>query len=159
MVIALGYFMGAHCYACVDGTDIRGDMSKLETRVRVVVGTSGRVYDLISRRALRTDSIKLFVLDEADKMLCRDFKDQIHNIFKSLNAEIQAVRNIEGVSVCGLAAEQSENSDQSDRFWRSFPETWVLFLVCNISAKAAICLQASFLLCKTWRTTRTRQQW
>jgi len=45
--------------------------------VHVVVGTPGRVFDMLRRRCLRADSIKMFVLDEADEMLSRGFKDQI----------------------------------------------------------------------------------
>ena len=41
--------------------------------MHVVVGTPGRVYDMIQRRALRLDSVQLFVLDEADEMLSRGY--------------------------------------------------------------------------------------
>ena len=37
------------------------------------------MYDMISRRALNLDSVKLFVLDEADEMLSRGFKEQIYD--------------------------------------------------------------------------------
>ena len=57
--------------------------------VHVVVGTPGRVYDMLRRRALRADSIKMFVLDEADEMLSRGFKDQIYDIFQLLPPKIQ----------------------------------------------------------------------
>jgi superfamily II DNA/RNA helicase len=40
-----------------------------------------------------TSSIKLFVLDEADEMLSRGFKDQIHDVFKTLNTEVQVKYN------------------------------------------------------------------
>lgn len=89
MVIALGDFMNAMCHACIGGTNVREDMRKLEMGVHVVVGTPGRVYDMINRRSLRTNSIKIFVLDEADEMLSRGFKEQIHDVFKTLNAEVQ----------------------------------------------------------------------
>nr|CAD7593577.1 unnamed protein product [Timema genevievae] len=89
VVIALGDFMNAQCHACIGGTNVREDMRKLEMGIHVVVGTPGRVYDMISRRALRTDHIKLFVLDEADEMLSRGFKDQIHDVFKTLSLEVQ----------------------------------------------------------------------
>lgn len=52
MVIALGDFMSAQCHACIGGTNVREDMRKLEMGVHVVVGTPGRVYDMINRRAL-----------------------------------------------------------------------------------------------------------
>lgn len=81
--------MHAECHACIGGTNVREDMRKLDQGVHVVVGTPGRVYDMISRRALRASSIKLFVLDEADEMLSRGFKDQIHDVFKLLPNEVQ----------------------------------------------------------------------
>lgn len=91
VMIALGDFMHAQCHACIGGTNVREDMSRLGQGVHVVVGTPGRVYDMISRRALRTDDIKLFVLDEADEMLSRGFKDQIHDVFKLLPQEVQVI--------------------------------------------------------------------
>ncbi|KAE8737870.1 hypothetical protein FOCC_FOCC016665 [Frankliniella occidentalis] len=91
VVIALGDFMNAQCHACIGGTNVREDMRKLEMGVHVVVGTPGRVYDMINRRALRTSSIKIFVLDEADEMLSRGFKDQIHDVFRTLNTEVQVI--------------------------------------------------------------------
>ena len=41
----------------------------------VVVGTPGRVFDMLRRHSLRPDYIKMFVLDEADEILSRGFKD------------------------------------------------------------------------------------
>lgn len=91
VVIALGDFMSAQCHACIGGTNVREDMRKLEQGVHVVVGTPGRVYDMIVRRSLRTSHIKLFVLDEADEMLSRGFKDQIRDVFQTVPADIQVI--------------------------------------------------------------------
>ncbi|XP_019865085.1 eukaryotic initiation factor 4A-I [Aethina tumida] len=91
VVIALGDFMSAQCHACIGGTNVREDMRKLETGVHVVVGTPGRVFDMITRHALRTTHIKMFVLDEADEMLSRGFKEQIHDVFRTLNSEVQVI--------------------------------------------------------------------
>lgn len=44
-------------------------MKALQDGPQVVVGTPGRVQDMIQRRVLKTDSMKMFVLDEADEML------------------------------------------------------------------------------------------
>ena len=44
-------------------------MQALQAGPQVVVGTPGRVQDMIQRRVLKTDSMKMFVLDEADEML------------------------------------------------------------------------------------------
>merc|ERR1711912_84102 len=46
---------------------------------------------MINRRALSTRHIKMFVLDEADEMLSRGFKDQIYDVFKTLNEDIQVI--------------------------------------------------------------------
>ena len=61
----------------------------MQSGVHVVVGTPGRVYDMLRRRALRADGIKMFVLDEADEMLSRGFKDQIYDIFQLLPPKLQ----------------------------------------------------------------------
>jgi len=55
------------------------------------VGTPGRVFDMIRRNALNTEHIKMFVLDEADEMLSRGFKDQIYDVFRMLNHEVLQV--------------------------------------------------------------------
>nr|ANS59102.1 eukaryotic translation initiation factor 4A transporter-like protein [Thitarodes armoricanus] len=91
VVIALGDHLNAKCHACIGGTNVREDIRLLEAGVHVVVGTPGRVFDMISRRALRADTIKLFVLDEADEMLSRGFKEQIHDVFKMLKHDVQVI--------------------------------------------------------------------
>ena len=52
VLIALGDYMDAQCHACIGGTNVRTDIMKLELGQHVVVGTPGRVFDMISRRAL-----------------------------------------------------------------------------------------------------------
>merc|ERR1719432_540181 len=91
VVMSLGDYMGVQCHACIGGTSVREDMRKLESGVHIVVGTPGRVYDMISRKYLRTSGIKMFVLDEADEMLSRGFKDQIYDVFRHLDSKIQVI--------------------------------------------------------------------
>lgn len=69
VVVAIGDFMNVECHACIGGTSVRDDMKALQEGPQVVVGTPGRVHDMIQRRFLKTDSMKMFVLDEADEML------------------------------------------------------------------------------------------
>jgi len=89
VVIALGDFMSCNVHACVGGTAVREDIRTLQSGVHIVVGTPGRVYDMINRRALRLEAVKMFVLDEADEMLSRGFKDQIYDVFKFLPEKVQ----------------------------------------------------------------------
>ncbi|RCN46944.1 eukaryotic initiation factor 4A-III [Ancylostoma caninum] len=98
VMCALGDYMNIKVHACIGGTSIRDDQRKLESGVHVVVGTPGRVNDMINRNVLRNDKcvletsrIKMFVLDEADEMLSRGFKDQIYEVFKTLPQEVQVV--------------------------------------------------------------------
>jgi translation initiation factor 4A len=56
--------------------------------VNVVVGTPGRVFDMMKKGFLKADYLKCFVLDEADEMLSRGFKSQIQDIFKFLPGDI-----------------------------------------------------------------------
>jgi len=73
VVVAIGDFMNVECHACIGGTSVRDDMKALQDGPQVVVGTPGRVHDMIQRRFLKTDSMKMFVLDEADEMLSVSF--------------------------------------------------------------------------------------
>jgi len=86
---ALGEYLKLRCHACVGGTSVREDQRVLAEGVHVVVGTPGRVFDMLRRRALLPDAIKMFVLDEADEMLSRGFKDQIYDIFRQLPPKLQ----------------------------------------------------------------------
>jgi len=90
-ILALGDYMEVQCHACIGGTSVRDDMLKLEKGIHVAVGTPGRVCDLIDRRRLEVNDIKIFVLDEADEMLSRGFKDQIYEIFKRLPPNVQVI--------------------------------------------------------------------
>jgi translation initiation factor 4A len=91
VLIAIGDFMEIECHACIGGTNVRDDMKALSNGPHVIVGTPGRVHDMIQRRALKTDHVKMFVLDEADEMLSRGFKEQIHDVFQLLPPTTQAV--------------------------------------------------------------------
>jgi translation initiation factor 4A len=91
VVVALGDHLKVKCHACVGGTSVGTDVATLSEGVQVVVGTPGRVYDMIQRQALKPDRIKMFVLDEADEMLSRGFKDQIYDVFRLLPNDMQVI--------------------------------------------------------------------
>ncbi|XP_068164459.1 eukaryotic initiation factor 4A-I-like [Antennarius striatus] len=92
VVIALGDYMGCTCHGCIGGTSVRLECSKLKNQpAHVLVGTPGRVYDMMNRGIICSGSIRMFVLDEADEMLSRGFKDQIYDIFKNLKTNTQVV--------------------------------------------------------------------
>jgi len=89
VALALGDYLSVRCHSCIGGTNVRDDVRKLHDGQHLVVGTPGRVYDLICKRSLRVEDVATFVLDEADEMLSHGFKDQIYDIFKTLPPSVQ----------------------------------------------------------------------
>ena len=74
----------------VGGTSVSDDASDLRTNVpHVIVGSVGRVSDMIRRRNIQTQDIKLFVLDEADEMLSGGFLENIQQIFVTFDNNVQ----------------------------------------------------------------------
>merc|ERR1712193_478324 len=89
VALALGDYNNVKCHACIGGTSVRDDIDKLKEGQHMIVGTPGRVLDMVGKRHFRVDDLITFVLDEADEMLSRGFKDQIYDIFKTLPPNIQ----------------------------------------------------------------------
>ena len=89
--LALGNFMNVQVHACIGGRSIGEDIRKLDHGVHIVSGTPGRVFDMIKRRNLRTRNIKALILDEADEMLNKGFKEQIYDVYRYLPPETQVV--------------------------------------------------------------------
>ena len=52
------------------------------SNAHILVATPGRIYDMINRNVINMKTLKLFIIDEADSMLSRGFKEQIIEIFK-----------------------------------------------------------------------------
>ncbi|XP_014252513.1 eukaryotic initiation factor 4A-III [Cimex lectularius] len=91
VILALGDLMNVQCHACIGGTSLGEDIRKLDYGQHVVSGTPGRVFDMIKRRTLRTRGIKVLVLDEADEMLNKGFKEQIYDVYRFLPPATQVV--------------------------------------------------------------------
>mmetsp|Transcript_4512 Transcript_4512/g.6811 ORF Transcript_4512/g.6811 Transcript_4512/m.6811 type:complete len:391 (+) Transcript_4512:790-1962(+) len=89
--MALGDFMNISVHACIGGKSIGEDIRKLDHGVHIVSGTPGRVADMIQRRNLRTRAIKMLILDEADEMLNKGFKEQVYDIYRYLPFNLQVV--------------------------------------------------------------------
>jgi translation initiation factor 4A len=73
----------------IGGKQIEYDIEELEKGSQIVVGTPGRVHDLIRRKRINAKKIKVIVLDEADEMLSSGFKEQIYSIFQFLESNVQ----------------------------------------------------------------------
>ena len=74
----------------VGGTSVSDDSYELRHNVpHIIIGSVGRVSDMIRRRNIQTKNIKLFVLDEADEMLSGGFINNIRDMFITFGQDIQ----------------------------------------------------------------------
>lgn len=91
VVMHLGDYMNIHTHACIGGKNVGEDVKKLQQGQQIVSGTPGRVIDVIKRRNLQTRNIKVLILDEADELFTKGFKEQIYEIYKHLPPSVQVV--------------------------------------------------------------------
>lgn len=86
----IGKYMNIKISLCIKGVNIRDNINDLlgknkENLVpKIVIGTPGRVIDMMNKSALKTDKLKIVVMDEADELLSEGFIEQIKNIVKSI---------------------------------------------------------------------------
>lgn len=71
---------------CVGGTNIRPQIQGLKRKNHFIIGTPGRIIDLIERGNFRTQGVTTVVLDEADRMLDMGFINDIRTILKDIPA-------------------------------------------------------------------------
>lgn len=84
VVSALGTFLGIKAILIIGGTEVKRNRMELKEGCHVVVGTPGRVNDLIGKKSLNTDFLKMLIVDEADEMLGLGFLEQINEIIKTI---------------------------------------------------------------------------
>ena len=91
VICSIGTMMeGLRVKLLVGGTSVSDDSHELRNNVpHVIVGSVGRVSDMIRRRNIQTKNIKLFVLDEADEMLSGGFINNIRDMFITFGEDIQ----------------------------------------------------------------------
>ncbi|MCQ2228124.1 MAG: DEAD/DEAH box helicase [Bacteroidales bacterium] len=85
------YRKGVEIVSVYGGTDIRAQLKALKGAAHIVVGTPGRVIDLIKRGALKIGEIRWLVLDEADEMLNMGFQEDIETILAETPEERQTL--------------------------------------------------------------------
>jgi translation initiation factor 4A len=81
---------GIRIKTIVGGSSIDEDADEMRRNPpHVIVGCPGRIYDMIKRRHINANKLKLVILDEADEMLSSGFKEQVYKIFNFLNKNVQ----------------------------------------------------------------------
>jgi translation initiation factor 4A len=64
-------------YSACGGTPLREDTKAIEKGCQFLIGTPGRIYDLMNRNILSSEHIRVLIMDEADQMLEDRFKEQV----------------------------------------------------------------------------------
>ena len=77
VVSSVSAYMSITVYSATGGTPMKDDIRAMEKGAQFVVGTPGRVYDLMNRKVLAREHIRVLILDEADQMLEDRFKEQV----------------------------------------------------------------------------------
>jgi ATP-dependent RNA helicase DeaD len=85
------YMPGFKTISVYGGADITKQIRELKSGGQVVVGTPGRVHDLIRRKVLNVSAIRWLILDEADEMLTMGFKDELDAILSTTPEEKQTL--------------------------------------------------------------------
>jgi DEAD/DEAH box family ATP-dependent RNA helicase len=85
------YLPNIKTVAVYGGSSIVEQIRSLREKPQIIVGTPGRVIDLIGRKALDFSAIHWLVLDEADEMLSMGFKDDLETILKETPDEKQTL--------------------------------------------------------------------
>ena len=89
VVSELSKYMGISYMEVVGGTDVfqcRNDLDKLP---QIIIGTPGRILDMINKRSIFTDKLVSLIFDEADEILSYGFKETIYNIVKCIPDKCQ----------------------------------------------------------------------
>jgi len=114
---ALSQYMDVNIMKVVGKTSLDECKRNLEKEPEIIIGTPGRVADMINRRYLYTQNIKLLVIDEADEMLSDGFRDTIYNIIKYISKDCQ---------ICLFSATKTEETlDLSNKFLNN-PESIIV---------------------------------
>ena len=87
----IGRKMGLHTVIVYGGASINTQMDQLSRGANIVIGTPGRILDLIDRNSLRLGRIKFLVLDEADLMLDMGFIEDVSTIMSMTPKERQTM--------------------------------------------------------------------
>lgn len=67
---------------CIGGTDFKADVKNIKDCPNVIVATPGKLNLMLTKKILDLKYLKLLVVDEADEMLSRGFKDQIKQLMQ-----------------------------------------------------------------------------
>lgn len=90
-VRSLTYSFPIYYALCIGGGNMRGQIDELRRNPQIIVGTPGRLKDLLERKALNLSRTKTIILDEVDRMLDMGFLKDVSFLISSLPQEKQTL--------------------------------------------------------------------
>ena len=87
----LGYKSNINLALIVGGASMQNQLVQLKKRPKIIIGTPGRINDLLEKKSLILKYFNYFVLDEADRMLDIGFQDQVEKIIQYLPIKRQSL--------------------------------------------------------------------
>lgn len=86
----LASYTKINIHLMIGGSSIESERKKLNEKTpHIIVGSPGRIYDMLRREYILPNDVKLLVMDEADEMLSYGFKEQIYNVFQFMPNDVQ----------------------------------------------------------------------
>lgn len=85
------YMEGIKTVTVYGGADIREQINRLKGGAQIIVGTPGRVIDLIDRHVIKLSELNMAILDEADEMLKMGFREDIELILGKIDHPVQTL--------------------------------------------------------------------
>jgi len=86
----LSKYTDIKCNLCIGG-DMQYKYNSNNIKEHVIIGTPGRICDLINKNIINCSNIKLIIVDEADDVLSTSFRKQVKIIFQKISKECQVV--------------------------------------------------------------------
>jgi superfamily II DNA/RNA helicase len=143
---AIGRYKKVRCLPVYGKQPIYIQLRQLKQRVHVVVGTPGRVRDLIRKKHLRVDELKYLVIDEADELLKRGFIEEVQEIIRKTSSdrstllfsatmpqEIEEICSKYMVEPLRIEIEQEKQPiDQIKQVWYEVADDWKFANLKNI---------------------------
>lgn len=87
----LGKHMGINVMVTTGGTTLKDDIIRLSEPVHVLVGTPGRILDLAGKQVADLSACRVFVMDEADKLLSPEFTPVMEQLLSFVPADRQVM--------------------------------------------------------------------
>lgn len=140
-IFSYGKHLGVKVLPVYGGQAYTRQLSRLDRGVHIVVGTPGRMIDLIEKRALKLHTVRYLVLDEADEMLDMGFADDVERILSETPSERQTALFSATMpsTIRGLAAKYMHDAEEVsiERKTMTVPETAQRYYLLNDGSKLA----------------------